>query len=166
MEYALRRKFARGTTWHKKLMDTGTEEIVENNNWGDQFWGFDVVENKGENHLGKILMHIRQEFTETKLVNYKKSNDIGVSIMRGSPWGNPYYFGFTSDPNAIRVDSREEAVSKFRDYFLNRINSDSDFKERTLELKNKTLRCCCKPLICHGDVILDWLFLQNSYKKV
>lgn len=33
--------------------------IVEENNWKDTFWG--VCEGEGQNHLGKILMRIREE---------------------------------------------------------------------------------------------------------
>ena len=33
-------------------------EIVEHNEWGDRFWGKDLNGN-GENHLGKLLMEIR-----------------------------------------------------------------------------------------------------------
>ena len=32
-------------------------EIVEENTWGDTFWG--VCKGVGENHLGKLLMEIR-----------------------------------------------------------------------------------------------------------
>lgn len=64
MEEGLRFKFAPGTTWHKKLMDTGNEEIVEWNNWHDLYWGKDVVTKEGENHLGRILMKLRAEFRE------------------------------------------------------------------------------------------------------
>jgi ribA/ribD-fused uncharacterized protein len=41
------------------LLETGTEELVEGNNWGDKFWG--KVNGEGENWLGKILMQIREE---------------------------------------------------------------------------------------------------------
>ena len=34
-------------------------EIVEDNYWGDTFWG--VCNGVGENHLGKILMQLRDE---------------------------------------------------------------------------------------------------------
>lgn len=33
--------------------------IVEENNWGDTFWG--VCDGKGKNNLGKILMRLRDE---------------------------------------------------------------------------------------------------------
>ena len=32
-------------------------ELIEGNNWGDTFWG--ICRGKGENHLGKLLMEIR-----------------------------------------------------------------------------------------------------------
>ena len=41
------------------LIDTGNEEIVEGNYWKDTFWG--VCNGVGENHLGKILMQVRQK---------------------------------------------------------------------------------------------------------
>lgn len=60
MEYALRIKFAQQK--FKKLLDISKEidvGIIEYNNWGDKFWGVDLVSNIGDNHLGKILMDIR-----------------------------------------------------------------------------------------------------------
>lgn len=40
-----------------KLLATGEEELVEGNYWGDKFWG--IYNGKGKNHLGKLLMSIR-----------------------------------------------------------------------------------------------------------
>ena len=41
------------------LLRTGTREIQEGNYWGDTYWG--TVNGEGENHLGKILMRVREE---------------------------------------------------------------------------------------------------------
>lgn len=41
------------------LFETGTQELVEGNTWGDIFWG--VCNGVGENWLGKILMEEREE---------------------------------------------------------------------------------------------------------
>lgn len=41
------------------LLATGSAELIEGNTWGDRFWG--VCKGTGQNHLGKILMEIRQE---------------------------------------------------------------------------------------------------------
>ena len=56
MEGFLRQKFAI-VTLHARLLGTGDAELIEGNDWGDQFWG--VYKGKGENHLGKLLMKIR-----------------------------------------------------------------------------------------------------------
>jgi len=62
MEYALRYKFAPGTTWHVRLMATHDEEIVERNDWGDTYWGVDLRSGHGQNHLGRLLMKLRAEW--------------------------------------------------------------------------------------------------------
>lgn len=43
----------------QKLLDTGDEELVEGNWWNDTYWG--VCKGRGENHLGKLLMEIRND---------------------------------------------------------------------------------------------------------
>ncbi len=42
-----------------KLLATGDQELIEGNTWGDTYWG--VCNGEGFNHLGKILMKIREE---------------------------------------------------------------------------------------------------------
>lgn len=57
MRYALRIKFS-----DPKLLarlKSIEVEIVEHNTWGDTFWG--VCDGIGENHLGKLLMEVRDE---------------------------------------------------------------------------------------------------------
>lgn len=60
MTELVRRKFAI-PEFHQKLLETGDAYLEETNDWGDKFWGVDGV---GENHLGKILMDIRDEIRE------------------------------------------------------------------------------------------------------
>ncbi|MHA1728009.1 MAG: NADAR family protein [Promethearchaeota archaeon] len=60
MEKALRSKF-KIPELKEKLLDTGTATLQEGNVWGDIFWGVDVKTAKGQNHLGKLLMKIREE---------------------------------------------------------------------------------------------------------
>lgn len=57
MEEIVTEKFHQNPDLLKKLLDTGNAELIENNHWGDTFWG--VCRGVGENHLGKILMRIR-----------------------------------------------------------------------------------------------------------
>jgi N-glycosidase YbiA len=54
----LRKKFL-GTKFTYLLGDTGSEELVEGNWWGDTYWG--VCNGVGENYLGKLLMQVRSE---------------------------------------------------------------------------------------------------------
>lgn len=52
-------KFATHIDLKQKLMKTGNAELIESNSWGDSYWGICNKTNQGENHLGKILMNIR-----------------------------------------------------------------------------------------------------------
>ncbi len=43
----------------QRLLNTGSSIITEDNHWGDTFWG--VCKGSGHNHLGKIIMRVRDE---------------------------------------------------------------------------------------------------------
>ena len=64
MEEILRDKF-QDEGLAQMLHETYPRKLFEGNHWGDKYWGicYDQIENKwaGENHLGKLLMKIRQE---------------------------------------------------------------------------------------------------------
>jgi hypothetical protein len=57
MESFVRQKFITHQELLALLLATGNEELIEGNTWGDVFWG--VCNGIGENHLGKILMKVR-----------------------------------------------------------------------------------------------------------
>ncbi len=44
----------------QKLLDTGNEQLINENNSNDTIWG--ICQGNGDNKLGKILMKIREEF--------------------------------------------------------------------------------------------------------
>lgn len=54
----LRKKFSKEPL-RGSLLATGEQQLEEGNYWGDTFWG--VCKGKGENHLGKLLMRVREE---------------------------------------------------------------------------------------------------------
>lgn len=58
----LREKFS-DVSLSKMLISTGDEELVEGNWWGDNYWG--TVNGVGENHLGKLLMKVRDELRQS-----------------------------------------------------------------------------------------------------
>lgn len=60
MEEVIRAKFSQNKELKNKLLQTEGMYIEEGNTWGDVFWG--KVYGIGENHLGIILMNIRNEF--------------------------------------------------------------------------------------------------------
>ena len=59
MRNALIKKFM-DPLMREKLLETGNAILVEGNWWGDRFWG--VCDGVGENHLGKLLMMIRESY--------------------------------------------------------------------------------------------------------
>lgn len=52
-------KFTQNSELLERLLQTGNDELIEGNTWGDKVWG--VCDGIGENRLGKILMQIRGE---------------------------------------------------------------------------------------------------------
>lgn len=67
MLWGVREKF-KNEDLKEMLLSTDGEELIESNWWGDKFWG--VSNGEGENHLGKILMRVREE---SKKVDKKPS---------------------------------------------------------------------------------------------
>jgi len=79
-----------------------------------------------------------------KVVHCKREK-FDVYIGRPSKWGNPFNIG--------KDGSRAEVVQKYKRYILNNAELLKDLKE----LEGKTLGCWCKPLACHGDVLIELL---------
>ena len=86
----------------------------------------------------------------------KQEIENGILIMRGTPFGNPFVIG--------KDGTREEVVEKYRSYLTNKIIMDDEFLFQFKELYNsgKDLICCCSPLPCHGDIILDVMKLLDG----
>ena len=60
MLFLLRAKFS-NPRLRRALLGTGNLDIVEENLWGDGFWGVDIRTGQGENWLGRLLMQVRAE---------------------------------------------------------------------------------------------------------
>jgi hypothetical protein len=89
----------------------------------------------------------KKKKTKTDVVNLK-SDPYDIDITRRGIYGNPYIIG--------EDGTREEVVEKYKGYLDRRLAHQPDF---LLPLKNKRLGCVCKPLLCHGDVIVSRLDL-------
>jgi len=57
-------KFNRNPELREALLATEDAELIEGNDWGDTYWG--VCEGRGKNHLGRILMRVRDELRDDK----------------------------------------------------------------------------------------------------
>ncbi len=65
MEDLLRIKFCGKEPFlTRALLATGDADLVEGNSWNDTFWG--VCNNSGENHLGRLLVKVREELIRQK----------------------------------------------------------------------------------------------------
>ncbi len=88
---------------------------------------------------------------KTTVVNIRKEG-YDVYIGRGSKWGNPYRIGIDG--------TREEVIARYRYY----LNNNKSLLEDLNEVEGKILGCFCKPLPCHGDVLID-LILKRGINK-
>ena len=86
---------------------------------------------------------------------------VNVYIGRGSIYGNPYSH-LDSDKTlaAHKTETREEAIQKYSEYFINRFKTDKEFRTEILNLaelvkihQEVNLLCYCKPAKCHGDFL-------------
>lgn len=80
----------------------------------------------------------------TTVIN-RKDGVYDVYIGRGSKWGNPYRIGVHG--------TRAQVIEKYRIY----LRHQPSLITRLEELRGKVLGCHCKPLACHGDVLLALL---------
>lgn len=92
-------------------------------------------------------------------------------IGRGSSLGNPYTSKNLEDTKALfQCDSKEEALTKYKGYLLEKISSEDedickmldDIETASVE-GNVYLICYCKPKKCHGDIIKE--IIDNRSKK-
>ena len=79
-------KFTQNPHLARWLTDTGEKPLIEGNTWGDVFWGVDLNTGEGENHLGKILSALREDFTRNGIPH---PDAMPVSALRG-PFGGIY----------------------------------------------------------------------------
>lgn len=80
-----------------------------------------------------------------------------VSIMRGTPFGNPFVIGADGDRAAV--------VARYRRLLWDRLRLEPEFAAQVRALDGRDLCCCCAPAACHGDVLARaaaWLASRND----
>ena len=94
------------------------------------------------------------------LVLNKKDNPTNpglVYIGRGSNYGNPF-------PMQKYRNDRNIVVELFINFFIYSLTTNRDFKAEIEKLSTfNNLVCHCAPERCHGDVIKEFVLLQEEY---
>ena len=99
-------------------------------------------------HTNNLDILYKREPT-TRVVHCKKE-PYDVYIGRPGIWGNPFSWEEGTFAK-YKVATREEAIEKYREYVL----SNEELLNKLKELKGKILGCWCKPLLCHGDILVE-----------
>ena len=93
----------------------------------------------------------------TTVVNLKNEPyDVYIGRGRGGKWGNPF-------PISAHC-SREQSISRFRDWLDWMIETDGYSLEELASLHGKRLGCFCKPLDCHGDILAA--YADVAYEQI
>jgi hypothetical protein len=98
-----------------------------------------------------------------RIVNKRAFKGDGQYVGRPSPMGNPFSW-MEGTLAEFRVASREESLCRYKDWLLEKLDTDNPTTRMFLmlleELKTNeclTLICWCAPKKCHGDVIKELL---------
>lgn len=67
MEEIVLAKFSQNPVLATRLIETGDAPLIEGNHWGDTYWG--VCRGVGQNHLGKILMNVREDLKIERIID-------------------------------------------------------------------------------------------------
>jgi hypothetical protein len=94
--------------------------------------------------------------SETKVVNLK-THRFDVYIGRYAGRVTKTGRGMFGNPHGMTSCTRDECIEMYRSYFTDKIKNDPKFKAAIKGLRGKVLGCYCKPLACHGDVIVQYL---------
>lgn len=84
---------------------------------------------------------------KTRIVNIRKEGH-DIYIGRGSKWGNPYPI------NEMLGRTREVVIALYAKYLATSFYGKNLLKDLD-ELEGKRLGCYCKPLACHGDILVE-----------
>lgn len=64
-------------------------------------------------------------------------------------WGNPFVIGADG--------TRAQVIIKYRRWLLGRLRRSESLRRDLEALRGNVLGCYCKPLACHGDVLIELL---------
>ena len=76
---------------------------------------------------------------------------IRFASFKTSKWHNPY---------SVKKYGRDKSIEMYKEYILNKPDLLNDLPE----LEGKILCCWCKPLPCHGDILVELLNKERVIK--
>lgn len=96
------------------------------------------------------------------MIVHCKKHKYDIYIGRGkcpktgelSEWGNPFKIGIDGN--------REEVINKYEEYLKKQLKESLGLKDKLKQLKGKILGCWCRPLSCHGDILLKYINLATE----
>lgn len=97
----------------------------------------------------------------TLVVNKRSGLPFDVYVGRPSKWGNP--FSHIPGKGEVYVPSREEAITRYRDWLWGQIGSGEITLDDLRSLHGKRLGCWCAPAPCHAEVLVraaEWAASQ------
>ena len=93
------------------------------------------------------------------VVNMRKGRGVlagEIRIDRKTEFGNPCRL--LSDTKQGRLN----CLAAYSVYLVDRLNADTDFRERVMTLEGAVLACWCAPKLCHGHALLYVASLLNQ----
>ena len=121
-------KFIQNPKLTKRLLETGDNKLIYDNNLHDTFWGVDSETGAGQNNLGKILMELRTELLqpEIELLNYKKNSltRFAAPELPVCDWVPPETTFQWEQPNQKKIHLEFETI-----YKIEPKETDEDFED-------------------------------------
>jgi len=93
---------------------------------------------------------------ETRVVHCKVE-PYDVLIDRSTKWGNPFKIGYDGSGTYW---GRDDVIHLYRTWMIT--NEQDGLMKDLHELEGKVLGCWCKPLPCHGDVLVELLEIERQ----
>ena len=157
MEEVVRAKFEQLSDLARELAKV-EGPIQEDDTWGDTFWG--VYQGRGENHLGKILMKVRDELFNSSL----KLKETKVSYKKGIYWETKKFQKISSQKGDLclidgDIVSPEEGNKKFLQY---KKKEEFSFETSEKEVEKEELISSYRKKI---DPSVDYIENYNQQKR-
>ena len=118
MRHLLHAKFGQNSDLARRLLATGTEELVETNTWGDTKWG--VCGGVGENLLGQMLVEVREHLAADIHPKDRQALTIKCPECSQPPGARCVHYAKTPPPVHVpsRIGSPTKRVHQGRQYAI------------------------------------------------